>query len=166
MITKYILPNQTTDGAFETTIFKINDYPQFRNGGEVTLRAVNINDTQFGTANNIVFLKGTLVNKTGPGIAWLYISSQKTGTTLQNGTNQGWTKRMAGLWASGHLADSDFAYVIQNMTGQTLQEGNKPGTTEVPHWLKNPAIWWYEGKIDDSTFLNLIRYLSLTKTIS
>lgn len=165
VITKYVLPNETSNGAFETTVFKMSDYPQFRNGGEVTLRAVNINDTQFGTSNNVVFLKGNLVNKTDPGIAWLYISSQKNSSALQNGTNLGWAKRMTGLWANGRLMDPDFVYVIQNMTGQTLP-GDKSGAHEVPYWLKNPAIWWYEGKIDDSAFLNLVRYLVLTRVIS
>ncbi len=163
VITKYMLPNETRNGIFDTTVFKISDYPQFRNGGEVTLRAVNIDDTKFGTADNIVFLNGTLVNKTEPGIAWFYISALKTNEKPQYSFSPIGVKRIVGLWANGHVADSGFYNILQNMTGQTL---NGEGTAQIPHWLKNVANWWFEGKIDDATFQNLIQYLVSNKVIS
>ena len=169
VITKYMLPNETRNGNFDTTVFKISDYPQFRTGGQVTLRAVNIDDTKFGTSDNVVFLNGTLVNKTEPGIAWFYISgtSAKSNVTApqQYGFSPLWAKRIAGLWANGHGTDSDFYNMIQNMTGQTAN-GEKFDVNPIPYWLKSDANWWFEGKIDDATFLNLIQYLISNKIIS
>src|SRR5574337_7386 len=165
VITKYMLPNETQNGSFSTTIFKISDYPQFRNGGEVTLRAVNIDETKFGASDNVVFLNGTLVNKTESGIAWFYISNIKE--TPRYNSDPLWEKRIAGLWANGHVTDSYFHDMIQNMTGQqTPASGEKSSTNEIPHWLKNTANWWFEGRIDDVTFLNLIQYLFSNKIIS
>ncbi len=163
VITKYLLPNETQKGIFDITVFKISDYPQLRNGGKVTLRAVNIDDTKFGTAGNTVFLNGTLVNKTELGIAWFYVSGLKNSTNTQYSFSSVGAKRIAGLWANGHVADSDFYNLLQNMTGQTLYG---KGTIQIPHWLKGVAGWWFEGKIDDSTFLNLIQYLASKKIIS
>ncbi|MDE1829499.1 MAG: hypothetical protein KGI25_04165 [Thaumarchaeota archaeon] len=165
VITKYLLPNETRGGYFDTTIFKISDFPQFRNGGEVTLRAVNIDDTKFGASNNIVFLNGTLVNKTEPGIAWFYISGAKAGMMPQGNSSLLWEKRIAGLWANGHVTDSYFYNMVKNMTGQQGAYGEQFGTGKIPYWIRNTANWWFEGRIDDSTFLNLIQYLVSNKII-
>ncbi|MDE1763338.1 MAG: hypothetical protein KGH88_03725 [Thaumarchaeota archaeon] len=166
VITKSILPNETQNGYFATTVFKISDYPQFRNGGEVTLRAVNMDDTGFGSANNIVFLNGTLVDKTEPGIAWFYIYSNQTSKTPQYSSNPLWAKRVAGLWANGHAADSDFYNMVQNLTGEQPANGEASGEKAIPGWIKNTASWWFEGKIDDATFLHLIQYLVSNRIIS
>ncbi len=160
LITKYILPNETRSGDFATTVFKISSYPQFRNGGEITLRAVNIDHTEFGSTNNIIFLNGTLVNKTEPGVAWFYVSSNQTNQGPKYGSNPLWEKRIAGLWANGQADDSDFYNMIQNMTGQQVTGNN------IPYWIKNTANWWFQGKIDDATFLNLIKYLVANRIIS
>ncbi|MBA4436600.1 MAG: peptidase, partial [Nitrosopumilaceae archaeon] len=29
----------------------------------------------------------------------------------------------------------------------------------IPNWVKNPASWWYEEKITDEQFLNIIENL-------
>lgn len=166
VITKYLLPNETKGGYFVDTIFKVSDFPQFRNGGEVTLRAVNIDNTKFGTSNNVVFLNGTLINKTEPGIAWFYISGTRPGLILaQSNSSILWEKRIAGLWANNHVEDSDFYNMIQNMTGLQSVYGEQLGMGKIPPWLKHTANWWYEGKIDDSTFMNLIQYLVSNKII-
>lgn len=160
VITKFIQPNETQKGDFATTVFKISSYPQFRNGGEITLRAVNIDNTEFGSANNVVFLNGTLIDKTEPGIAWFYISANQTSQMVQYESNPLWEKRIAGLWANGQVRDSDFDNMLQNLSGHQIT-----GNT-IPYWLKNAASWWFEGKIDDTTFLNLIEYLISNKLIS
>ena len=167
VITRYMLPNETHDGNFGINVFKINEYPQFRNGGEVTLRAVNIDDTSFGTLDNEVFLNGTLVNKTEPGIAWFYISGTKGGATeMPANAAVFWEKRVAGLWANGRMSDSDFYSMLQNMTGLQSKGDSQLGTVKVPHWLKNSANWWYEGKIDDVTFRTLVQYMISNELIS
>lgn len=164
VITKYMLPNETRGGSFSTTVLKIGDYPQFRNGGEVTLRAVNMDDTKFGEADNILFLNGTLVNKTEPGVAWFYISNS---TVPQHAQSPFWYKRTAGLWAGGHVTDSYFYGILQSMTGvKGSPAGENPTPVHIPFWLKNVANWWFEGRIDDTTFLNLVHYLTASGIIS
>ncbi|MDE1873131.1 MAG: hypothetical protein KGH99_06615, partial [Thaumarchaeota archaeon] len=61
---------------------------------------------------------------------------------------------------NGQVRDSDFDNMLQNLSGHKIT-----GNT-IPYWLKNAASWWFEGKIDDTTFLNLIDYLISNKLIS
>jgi plastocyanin len=45
--------------------------------------------------------------------------------------------------------------------------GIQPNTTSnlhyIPHWLKNNAIWWSNGKISDSDFVNEVQFLMKNK---
>lgn len=169
VITKNVLPNDTENGRFAIRVFNIYDYPQFTTRGEVTLRAVNMDDTKFGSFNNTVLLEGTLINKTEPGIAWFYLFDNQTSKeSTYNSTSVMWAKRVVGLWANGKASDSDFYNVIQYMTQQNTTASNNEESTGnvVPYWLKNTANWWFEGKIDDATFLNSIQYLISNKIIS
>lgn len=169
VITKNIMPNNTENGRFAIRVFNVSDYPQFVTGGEVTLRAVNIDDTKFGSFNNTVLLEGTLINKTELGIAWFYLFDNQTSKESQhNSTNTVWAKRVAGLWANGKASDSDFYNMIQYLTQQnTITSNNEESNGSIiPYWLKNIANWWFEGKIDDATFLNSIQYLISNKIIS
>ena len=160
VITKYLLPNETKGGTFETTVFRVGDYPQFVSGGEVTLRAVNIENAKFGVSDSTVFLNGTLVNKTQPGLAWFYISGPNRTSTNQNSV---FDKRMAGLWANGLETDSDFQDVIQDIAGKSYVAGS---SDHIPHWVKTDAKWWFEGKIDNTAFQQAIKYLVSEKIIS
>ncbi|HJU13920.1 MAG TPA: hypothetical protein VJ792_05635 [Candidatus Nitrosotalea sp.] len=162
VITKYLLPNETRNGTFDTTVFRVGDYPQFADGGEVTLRAVNIENAKFGAADSTVFLNGTLANKTQPGLAWFYISGPNRTSSVAN-QSAVFEKRMAGLWANGLETDSDFHDVIQNLAGKS---GTSSSESPIPHWLKTAAEWWFEGKIDDATFQQMVRYLVSEKIIS
>ncbi|MGI0086814.1 MAG: hypothetical protein ACREBI_02490 [Nitrosotalea sp.] len=168
VITKNILPNDTQNGRFAIKVFNISDYPQFTTGGEVTLRAVNMDYTKFGSFNNTVLLEGTLINKTESGIAWFYLlDNQPSKGPTHNSTDIVWAKRVAGLWANGKVNDSDFYNAIQYVTQQNPITSNSESSGNViPYWLKNTANWWFEGKIDDATFLNLIQYLISNKIIS
>jgi len=162
VITKYVFPNETRAGAFETQVFRLADYPQFVGGGEVTLRAVNIDDAKFTASNSTVFLNGSLINKTAPALAWFYISGPKE--EPHGAANPLFEKRMAGLWAGGLVTDSDFYDAMANMTGSATPP--QDAGASLPHWLKTVAGWWYQGKIDDATFQNLIRYLASEKIVS
>ncbi|MGI0045950.1 MAG: hypothetical protein ACREBB_01995 [Nitrosotalea sp.] len=166
LVTRYILPNETQNGGFAIKAFNISDYPQFRNGGEVTLRAVNIDSTKFGSYNNTVFLEGTLINQTQPGIAWLYVIDNQTNQTAQHVSNTILTKRIVGLWANGQASDTDFYNAIQSFTPQQITAVNNEKSATIPYWLKNVASWWFEGKIDNTTFENLVQYLASNKIIS
>ena len=171
VITKNVMPNDTQNGRFAIKVFNISDYPQFVTGGEVTLRAVNIDEAKFGSFNNTVLLEGTLVNKTESGIAWFYLfdnQTNKTSSPYNNSTGIIWAKRVAGLWATGQASDADFYNVIQYLTQQNAvtQNTEVSSKTVIPYWLKITAYWWFEGKIDDATFLNSIQYLISNKIIS
>lgn len=166
LVTRYIMPNETQNGGFTINAFNISNYTQFRNGGEVTLRAVNIDNTKFSSYNNTVFLEGTLINQTQPGIAWLYVIDNQTNQTMQQAFNPMLTKRIAGLWANGQASDADFYNSIQSLTSQQVTPVNNEQSIAIPYWLKNIAGWWFEGKIDDTTFENLIQYLASNKIIS
>lgn len=169
VIAKNIMPNDTQNGSFAIRVFNINDYPQFVNGGEATLMAVNIGDTKFGSFNNTVFLEGSLINKTKSGIAWLYLFDNQTSKESKpDYAGIVWAKRVAGLWANGKASDSDFYNMIQYLIRQNIIASNnkESGASAIPYWLKNNANWWFEGKIDDATFLNSIQYLISNKIIS
>ena len=169
VITKNVLPNDTEDGRFAIRVFNISDYPQFVTGGEVTLRAVNIDDTKFGSFNNTVLLEGTLINKTQSGIAWFYLFNNQTSKeSPYNYTTIVSAKRVAGLWANGQASDSDFYNAIQYLTLQNpmTQNNEESSVNVIPYWLKITANWWFEGKINDATFLNSIHYLISHKIIS
>ena len=169
VITRNIMPNDTQNGSFAIRVFNISDYPQFVNGGEVTLMAVNIGDTKFGSFNNTVFLEGALINKTESGIAWFYLFDNQTSKeSKHNYASTIWAKRVAGLWANGKASDSDFYNMIQYLAQQNIITSNnkESGASAIPYWLKNNANWWFEGKIDDATFLNSIQYLISNKIIS
>jgi hypothetical protein len=43
----------------------------------------------------------------------------------------------------------------QNLNSLRLQTSEKP----IPQWLKNVALWWSQGKINDSEFETCIKYL-------
>ncbi len=53
---------------------------------------------------------------------------------------------------------------MANMTGSATPP--QDAGASLPHWLKTVAGWWYQGKIDDATFQNLIRYLASEKIVS
>ncbi len=163
LITKNIMPNQTQNGMFAIKAFHISDYPQFRNGGQVTLRAVNIDGTKFGSYNGTVFLEGNLINQTQPGIAWLYVIDNQTNQTTQ-AFNSALAKRIAGLWVNDQASDTDFYNAIQPLTLQQTIANNE-NSTVIPYWVRNTASWWFEGKIDDTTFESFIQYLVSNKII-
>jgi len=163
LVTKYIFPNQTQNGRFAITAFEISDYLQFRNGGEVTLRAVNIDDTKFGSYNNTVFLEGSLINQTEPGIAWLYVIDNQTNQTT-NTLNPILAKKIVGMWANGQANNEDFYDAIQSIIMQPSSL-NYTQSVVIPQWMKNTALWWFEGKIDDATFENMVQYMISSKII-
>lgn len=163
LVTKYISPNQTQDGRFAIKAFEISDYLQFRNGGEVTLRAVNINDTKFGSYNNTIFLEGSLINHTEPGIAWLYVTDNQANQTT-NTLNPILAKKIVGMWANGQASNEDFYDAIQSIIMQPSST-NYTQSIVIPQWMKNTALWWFEGKIDDATFENTVQYLVSDKII-
>ncbi len=167
MITNEITPQETQNGAFSITILNLANYPQFANGAEVNLRGANIQNTKFSSAGSTVFLTGNLVNKTQSGTAWFYVFNNQTSGKSLNKSIPGWTKRTAGLWATGKAYDHDFYTVIQYLTQQQIVTTNNwKDLGKVPNWFKNNAYWWFEGAIDDTTFVKSVQYLISAGIIS
>lgn len=167
MITKEITPQETQNGAFAIPVLHLTDYPQFSAGAEVNLRGSNMENTKFSSAGSTVYLAGNLVNKTEPATAWFYVFANQTNTEPQDKSIPAWTKRIVGLWSTGNANNHDFDMVIQYFTEQNIISAkNWRGLGNIPDWFVKPANWWYDGKIDDATFVNSIQYLISSGIIS
>ena len=51
-----------------------------------------------------------------------------------------------------NLANTSIPIIINNLTHENYD-------ISIPEWIRNNAKWWSDGKIDDSTFIQGIRYL-------
>ena len=86
------------------------------------------------------------------------------------------------IWINGQISDSEFLALIQNILDknilpdeieseeilkntaktviQDIPELYEEKTSElIPHWVKDRAEWWIDGKINDLQFLRTIHYL-------
>ena len=93
-----------------------------------------------------------------------------------------WIKNIAGWWANGEISENEFVngieYLINNniisLVHVPCNFHNKlasEGLLEeigaeydispelVPNWVKNNAKWWYEDLIENTDFINGIKYL-------
>ena len=86
----------------------------------------------------------------------------------------GWIKNVAGWWANGEIAEKEFltaiGYLINNniISLSTMPCGiyGASSTESVPGWVKNNAKWWSEDLIEDTDFINGIKYLVEKQIIS
>ena len=93
-----------------------------------------------------------------------------------------WVRQATSIWINGQISDSEFLALIQNVLDknilpdeiesqeilqntaktviQDIPELYEEKTTElIPHWVKDRAEWWIDGKITDLQFLRTIHYL-------
>ena len=93
-----------------------------------------------------------------------------------------WIKNIAGWWANGEISENEFVngieYLINNNIISLLHvpcnfhyKLASEGLLEeigaeydispelVPNWVKNNAKWWYEDLIENTDFINGIKYL-------
>tara|TARA_B100001013_G_scaffold182029_1_gene109598 strand:- start:132 stop:851 length:720 start_codon:yes stop_codon:yes gene_type:complete len=78
-----------------------------------------------------------------------------------------WMKTHAGWWAEGQIGDSTYLLGIQYLIEEGIiimpQTGDtnysSPGSQQVPTWIKNNAVWWTGGQIDDITYVSGIQHL-------
>ncbi len=96
-----------------------------------------------------------------------------------------WVKLSTSIWVSGESSDAEFLALIENVLEnkilpneieseeimkdtakiviEDLPELYGKSTSELtPHWVKDRAEWWVEGKITDQQFLRTIHYLRET----
>jgi len=120
----------------------------------------------------------------GFSIFLLLISSQNLvfGQDSEENIFPDWIRQSIIIWINGEISDSEFLALVQNVldndilpneiesqeilknTAQTVIKdipelyGEK--TSElIPHWVKDRAEWWIDGKITDLQFLRTIHYL-------
>ena len=110
----------------------------------------------------------------------LFISLIASTTLIPNSLAQedtqipGWIKNVAGWWANGEIAEKEFltaiGYLINNniISLSTMPCGifGTSSTESVPGWVKNNAKWWSEDLIEDTDFINGIKYLVEKQIIS
>ena len=93
-----------------------------------------------------------------------------------------WIKNIAGWWANGEISENEFVngieYLINNniislthvpcnfhykLASEGLLEEIEAeydiSPELVPNWVKNNAKWWYEDLIENTDFINGIKYL-------
>ena len=75
-----------------------------------------------------------------------------------------WVKNNAGWWATGSIADGDFASGIKFLIESGIMKVDPPASTNlssgsIPEWVRNNAGWWAEGKISNDDFLSGIYFL-------
>ena len=86
----------------------------------------------------------------------------------------GWIKNVAGWWANGEIAEKEFLtaieYLINNniisLSAMPCSIFDTSSTGSVPGWVKNNAKWWSEDLIEDTDFINGIKYLIKKQIIS
>ena len=93
-----------------------------------------------------------------------------------------WVRQTVSLWVDGQISDPEFLALVRHV----LDQGILPDKTEshgimadaakivirdnpgmygktspevIPHWAKDRAEWWLDGKIDDMQFLGTVHYL-------
>lgn len=93
-----------------------------------------------------------------------------------------WVKQATEIWIDGQISDAEFLALIENVLEKNIipeevdSEQNLEHTAKtvindipelyeektseiIPHWIKDRAEWWVEGKINDTQFLGTIHYL-------
>lgn len=96
-----------------------------------------------------------------------------------------WIKLSTEIWVNGQISDYEFLSLIENVLKKNIlpeenqlkeilkhaektvindiHELDEHKTSElIPHWAKDRAEWWIEGKITDTQFLRTIHYLRET----
>ncbi|MGY5143579.1 MAG: hypothetical protein ACW9XH_03765 [Candidatus Nitrosopumilus sp. bin_32a] len=93
-----------------------------------------------------------------------------------------WVKQATEIWIDGQISDSEFLALMENIleknilpeeieskeilkhTAKTIIHDIPELYVEnsfelIPHWVKDRAQWWIEGKISDVQFLRTVHYL-------
>lgn len=82
------------------------------------------------------------------------------------------TKTQVGLWASDTSSNFEMYYEIEYLVNEGIMDRpsflsqiHEIKVNSVPEWLKNIALWYYEGQLTDDEFLNMLSYLINEKFI-
>ncbi len=120
------------------------------------------------------------------GITFFFIlflfQGQAFGQNVEENVFPDWVRQGTEIWVSGEISDSEFLALMEsvlekNILSEKLEskeilkhtakivinefpELYEKSTFEIiPHWVKERAQWWVEGKINDVQFLRTLHYL-------
>ena len=170
MVVTEIVFEETNGGSFAKKVVSLNEFPQFiEDGISVSLRGTNLINTKFSSQDSDIILYGNLINKTEPGMAWLYIFGMQAEKSVNKQLAEtkihipDWIKKNAGWWVNGTISSTDFLNGIEFLIKQGIisipHTEKQHNVDKIPNWVKQNAALWYEGKIDDKTFAAGIQYL-------
>ena len=85
-----------------------------------------------------------------------------------------WVKNASGWWADDQISEQEFmaaiGYLINNniisLYAVPCSISDTSSTESVPSWVKNNAKWWSEDLIEETDFINGIKYLIKKQIIS
>ena len=85
-----------------------------------------------------------------------------------------WIKNVAGWWGNDEISDKEFLYGIEYLINNNIISLSSipcgtlgtSSTESVPYWIKNLAWWWSEDLIEETDFINGIKYLIQQQIIS
>ena len=74
------------------------------------------------------------------------------------------TKLLSGFSITGQISDAEFlegiAFLFEKeVVSVSEREVLSESQWTIPQWVKNSAGWWYEEKISDDEFLNIVENL-------
>ena len=110
------------------------------------------------------------------------ISNPVFGQNVEEKIFPDWIRQSTSVWVNGEISDAEFLALIQNtldkniipdeiefkeilkyaaktVVNETPELYGKKTSELIPHWVKDRAQWWIEGKINDIQFLRTIHYL-------
>lgn len=120
------------------------------------------------------------------GIVFFFVlflfQGQAFGQNIEENVFPDWVRQGIEIWVNGEISDSEFLALIESVleksilpeeleSKKTLKHTAKTvinefpelyekGTFEIiPHWVKERAQWWVEGRINDVQFLRTLHYL-------
>jgi len=78
-----------------------------------------------------------------------------------------WIKNVAGWWAINEISEKEFLAAIEYLINNNIISlsfvpcgiSGTSSTESVPSWVKNNAKWWSEDLIEETDFINGIKYL-------
>lgn len=118
------------------------------------------------------------------GLAIFFVLFSFPGQAFGQNTGEipSWVKQATEIWIDGQISNAEFLALMENIlekniipeeieSKQILKHTAKTVINDIPelyeektfeiipHWVKDRAGWWIEGKINDAQFLRTIHYL-------
>ena len=70
------------------------------------------------------------------------------------------------MWSADQLQNHEFSKVIEHLINEKIidipdisTKSPNNSNQHIPDWVKNNAKWWANGLIDESEFVNSLKYM-------